>query len=274
MINFTASNTKLLTATVALFAIVGTACGTAATTASPGTDTVAADTAVTATAPAPAVADTPVVTVAEAATTVAAQPAAEAPVPTPAATPQVLVSPRTEVENAAAPVADVEQYLNDDLTSRQLIPASGFAFPCDGYFEETTYPVFPCSTGQLVEDFQSIMNYVDPDFVVDGYFGADTYDAVTGLQASFGMYQTGIIDDVLLEMIDQSIFHDDPEESYDDTSASGDWAVWADEGEGHTITDEQLAELCDSYVPVPGEDINWDLVDDCDAIGIRLVSGD
>jgi peptidoglycan hydrolase-like protein with peptidoglycan-binding domain len=245
MINFTASNTKFLTATVALLAIVGSACGTAATTASSGTDTAVAETVAAKTA------------AAETSTAVTEQPAADvrtAPVATSA--------PAPAAEVVAAPTVETEQYLNEDLISRQLIPASGFSFPCDEYFPATEYPVFPCSTGPLVEEFQNTMNYVDPDFVVDGYFGEDTYDAVTGLQASYGMYQTGIIDDVFVEMVHLSILHTDSEEFSDV------------EGDGHTITDEQLAELCNTYFPAPGEELNWDLINDCDAIGIRLVSGD
>lgn len=200
MINFTASNTKLLTATIALFAVVGSACGTAATSSNAAVPGTVAEAAVPAeVAGAADTADAPNATSAEPAAPVAEQPAAQ-----------------PDTQTAPAPEVDEEQYYNEELTSRQLIPASGFSFPCDSYYEETEYPLMPCSKGELVENFQSIMNYVDPDFVVDGYFGEDTYDAVTGLQSSFSMYQTGIIDDVLLEMIDQSIFHDDPEESFGD----------------------------------------------------------
>ena len=253
MINFTASNTKFLTATLALIAIVGSACGTAASTASSGTDNAVADTVVTETV----VAEAPSATAPGTSTPVAEQPAAAIQT-TPVAPPHRHPHPSSTLRRRS---------MRSSTSTRISSAASSFRHRAPRSRARSTprsTSTRSCRAARVRSSWTSEHDELDPDFAADGYFGEDTYEAVTGLQASFGMHHTGVIDDVLVEMIHLSILHSDAEE-FDDVDGDVD---------GDMISDEGFAEFCESSDPAPGEELDWDLIDDCETLGFRLVSGD
>ena len=54
------------------------------------------------------------------------------------------------------------------MEAGQVIPASGFELPCESYDEATELPLFPCSKGELVKDFQRVVHSADDTFEIDG----------------------------------------------------------------------------------------------------------
>ncbi|MEL6893417.1 MAG: peptidoglycan-binding protein [Actinomycetota bacterium] len=276
MINALNNHRFFLTASAAAAMVALSACG-GADTADTGTE-VAIPAAVTETGAetstdTASATDTPVDTSAPTAgdATPSAQADRQAPTSTPpAATPGA-------VESTQAPAS---------TETDQFVPASSADFLCETYVEATEYPVMACSKGDLVTEFQQWVAYVQPDFVVDGYFGPATYDAVVDHQLMLQMLDTGVIDELLMEAVGNWYGHAEPGDGDfgEYVEHSEDAEGWGDEpGEPTDFHGEELplhdwidAELCgdlaDGLFPEIEVDAESEIL--CEGWGVRLTSGD
>lgn len=102
-----------------------------------------------------------------------------------------------------APVPTYE--IDEALAAQQLLPASGVELPCLEYVEVADSPLFPCDRGPLVADLQEALAGYE-DVRIDSFFGTQTVEAV---QRSLGLYDTGIVDQLFIELIDPGDGSDD-----------------------------------------------------------------
>jgi hypothetical protein len=205
---------------------------------------------------------------------------------TPAAATPADVSPRPTVEPAAATPAPAPQ--------ATPVKSEG---PCPTYTEDHAYPLSLCSKGALVKDFQSLVNYLEPDFAIDGFFGPATEQAIKDIQSSYQIPQTGILTEEFVELHTSRLFHEEPGEN----DAVADWhedatgqvgtartsePVWYDswiyfDEAGTAVVFDQfgnerpVSEICtDIQNWIVEIDVTDELAELCDILDIRISSGD
>ncbi len=178
--------------------------------------------------------------------------------------------------NTAINATTVEQA----AAAGQFVPASSADLPCESYHEATELPLFPCSKGELVKEFQQWVAYAQPDFEVDGYFGPATHDAVVGYQLSFQMLDTGVIDELLMEMMELSMAHDEPIDEDIDDDHIEDWHGEVP-GEGlvddeefeviHDITEWESCQILAGDLFAFGDQISDEQIRVCDDLGVPIL---